>query len=174
MGPKDVFDSTLTIIEKYSTWRQLKKDTGAILRLLYLESKRNSNLLSCIKNEYKSKESKKQESDFREIISALETEILDLIFMSGKSSSKVFDFMKESSEFELDDDIDNHESESPLNALSFLYVKIWTVKKLVSINQAEVLKKINYKIRLKNIQSAYISLLINLERLPEIDLLIKR
>ncbi len=173
MGPKDVFDTTLSVIEKYSAWRQMKKDTGAVLRLLYLESKRNSNLLSCINQDYNNK-TKKQEFDFKELISALEIEILELIFMAGKSSSKVFEFMKDSADFELDDDFEAQESENPLNALSFLYVKIWTIKKLVSINQSTVLRKINYKVRLKNINSAYISLLVNLEKVPEIKPLIKK
>jgi len=174
MGPKDVIDSTISIIEKYSSWRQLKKDTGAILRLLYLESKRNSSLLSCIKNDYKNRDIKKQETDFKEIILALETGILELIFMAGKSNSKVFDFILNLSDFEPDDDgSDGYEDENPLNALSFLHVKIWTIKKLALLNQSLVLKKINYNVRLKNIQSAYITLLKNLEKLPEIAPLIK-
>jgi hypothetical protein len=170
MGPKDIIDSTLSVVEKYSTWRQLKKDTGAILRLLYLESKRNSNLLSSIKYENKIRNTKNQESEFNGIITALEIEILELIFMAGKSNSKVFEFMKNPSEFDIDDD-ENFINETPLNALSFLYVKIWALKKLITMNQSSVLKKINYKVRLKNIQSAYISLMINLEKVPEVKIL---
>lgn len=172
MGPKDIIDSTLSVVEKYSTWRQLKKDTGAILRLLYLESKRNSNLLSSIKYENKIRDTKNQESEFNGIIAALEIEILELIFMAGKSNSKVFEFMKNPSEFDIDDD-ENLTNETPLNALSFLYIKIWALKKLITMNQCSVMKKINYKVRLKNIQSAYISLMINLEKVPEIKILIR-
>jgi len=156
MGPGEIINSTFSLYQQYSNWRQFNKDTGALLRLLYLESMRNINLISTLN--FESKNIRTDDDDFKKISLFLETDILNLVFLDGKKSTKLFSVMNDISQIKLEDEEgdDQKNNETTLNALVYLYVKIWILKKLVSFDsKGKALKPIRYRARLQNITSIY-------------------
>lgn len=169
MGPGEIINTTVSMIEQFNNWRQMRKDIDAVIRLLYLESARNINLLEALN--YEGKSLKSDDDAYKKAALLLETEILNMIFLEGKKSSRIFKIMEKMSDIELEDEDGTSETEKrhTLNALSFIYIKIWTLKKLVQLEtKGKALKSIRYRNRMKNILSAYHSVLRNLKDMDEI------
>lgn len=175
MGPDQIINTTLSLIQQFNNWRQLRKDIDAVIRLLYLESMRNVNLLEALN--YDSRGIRTDDDAFKKIILLLETGVLDMIFLEGKKSSRIFKLMEKMSDIELEDEdgIDENEGRHTLNALSFIYIRIWAVKRLVSLEtKGKALKSIRYRNRIKNILSAYNIVLMNLRDMDEIQPLLQQ
>ena len=177
MVPKEIIDSAASLLERFNNWRQLKKDINAVLRLLYLESMRNVNLLACL-NLDNNKNIKPDDDAFIKAAMAIETDMLELIFLEGKKSSRLFKAIEDMRDEELEDeDTNTHDinNRHTMNALGFIYIKVWTIKKLASLNSGgKAIKTIRYRARLKNILTAYNVVLRNLRDMDEIRPLLNR
>jgi len=169
MGPGEIINSTFKVYQQFSDWRQFNKDKDAILRLLYLESMRNINLISTLN--FDNKSIRTDDDAYKKIALLIETDILNLVFLDGKKSTKLFSVMNDISQIGLEDeDPDNQENnKNSLNALAYLYVKIWTLKKLSSFDsKGKALKSVRFRARLKNIYEIYYNFAGSLRTLDEI------
>ena len=174
MGPGEIINSTFKVYQQFSDWRQFNKDTDAILRLLYLESMRNINLISTLNFDNKSI---RTDDAYKKMALLIETDILNLVFLDGKKSTKLFSVMNDISQIGLEDeDADDQEkNKNSLNALVYLYVKIWTLKKLASFDsKGKALNSIRFRARLKNISKVYHSFADSLRKLDEIKPLLTK
>ena len=175
MGPEEIVNATVSMIQQFNNWKQLRKDIDAVIRLLYLESMRNVNLLESL--DFEKRNIKTDDDGFKKISLMLETDVLDLLFLEGRKSSKLFRIMEKMSDLELEeeDDFTAGNGRHTLNALSFIYIKIWTLKKLIVLDtKGRALKNIRYRSRIKNILSAYDIVLKNLREMDEIKPLLQR
>lgn len=174
MGPGEIINSTFTVYEHFKSWRQFNKDTNAVLRLLYLESMRNINLISTLN--FDDKNIKTDDDAYKRLALLLETDMLNLVFLDGKKSTNLFSVMSDLSQlkFEEEDSDEHDNSKNTLSALVYLYVKIWTLRKLASFDsKGKALKSIRFRARLKNIFNVYQLFTDNLRNLDEIKPLLK-
>jgi hypothetical protein len=175
MGFNEIVNSTFSVYQQFSTWRQFKKDIKAVLRLLYLESIRNLSLIDSL--DFNNKKIKADDESFKKIALLIETDILNLVFLDGKKNTRLFNIIEDikKDELENEDDGNPDNNRDTLNALAFVYVKIWTIKKLASLDsKGNALKSIRYRARLKNISSAYKTVLKSIRELDVIKPLLNR
>jgi hypothetical protein len=169
MNPNDMTAVSFSIWDRYRSWRQQRLNVKAMLRLLYLESLRNLSLLDCL--DFSAKGSAKDGDTLKDVILALETDVLNNVFYEGRRNARIFSAMNRLGHAD-EDDADNERPS--LSLVLFLQTKIWTLKKIVSMNSKDkALKGIKYKERLRHIQTAYLEIIRRMSEMKEIRPLLK-
>ena len=155
---------TTDILDRIVKWRRLKNDLHTTLRLLYLECRRNLELLGIVELD-KTDGIPTSDEDFRTIILCLETEILEMVFLEGEKNRKMYELLRRKLKInELDDEEEKGNGPvrkvSVIYAIVFLYVKIHTLKKIALMEKkGKALRKIYFRARLRNIKENMLNIL---------------
>jgi hypothetical protein len=151
------------VYERLSKWKQLRNEIHTKLRLLYLECRRNLEILEVVELE-QTNHIHTDDEDYKSVIKALGTDILEMVFLEGKSSNKLYESLRKEFKFreigEHDDkeQAGREESVSVMQAIVYLYVKIDTLKKILAIEKkGSALKKVYLRSRLSNIKENFIN-----------------
>ena len=160
------------VIDRAMRWHQSNLDAKAKTRLLYLECKRNLALLSCVDLSDKSS-SKASDDDYLEIAKQLDKDVLEMIFIDGEEGTKFFKYLKTINEkFWFEKEIDSDADEKELNLANTamqVYLRISVIQKIAKMNKkGEAMKKIFYRTRLRNIQTALLQIVKSLHEKDEI------
>jgi hypothetical protein len=150
------------VFERLSKWRQLKNEIHTKLRLLYLECRRNLELLNVI--ELDNPEGiLTDDEDYKSTANALQTEVLEMVFLDGRPNNKLYESLRKNFKYteisEGEDGAPNKKEQhaSVIQAVVYLYVKIDSLKKILGIERkGSAHKKIYIRARLANIKENFI------------------
>lgn len=161
----EVLNTAVDIFDRISKWNTITGNSKAKLRLLYLECQKNLTLIDSL-NLNKNDEI---DNDYISIINCIETDILEMIFFEGKESKKFLEILKKTIiKKNIENEVDGIEEKS-MKALTFVYIKIDVLKKLTTIkNEGIALRKINFKVRLKNIRDGLLKIVKTLKKFDEV------
>ncbi len=157
-----------TVIEKIEKYKKIKQDTTAFLRIIYLEVLNNLEVLKTINFESFSR-IKPNDPKLKTILSLLQTEISESVFYKssespnaelydklkkrGKVNNKGKELLKTTAKGEEVKVNNSFVYENVLQAISFVVTKIELMRKYsnLSDNDLDILKTMNFKSRLINI-----------------------
>jgi hypothetical protein len=152
------------VYDRLSKWRDLRRETHTKLRLLFLECRRNLEILEVIELE-KTNGIHTDDEDFKSAANALSIEVIEMVFLGEKGSGKLYEILRKKMRVTEttghgEDEDESHEREmSVMQAIVYLYVKIATLKKILSIERkGSALKKIYYRSRLSNIKVNFLNI----------------
>lgn len=172
-----LYEPLTNVIEKITEWRRLRHDVKTQMRLFYLECQRNLALLDAVnlENGTKKKKIDTADQDYLDIAQCLETEILEMTFLTGEKNNRFFRKLclevndLDDVEEEEESDKSSNKNETIITRAVYLYIRIHTLKKLARIpNSGKALKKIRFRTRLKNIRGTYIFLVNQLNKYEEL------
>lgn len=150
------------VIQKISKYQKIKQDTTAYLRLLYLEVVNNLEVFETI-NFDKYSSLKPNDEKVKTILKLLQTDIAESIFYKSAddTNAELYEKLKKKGKIEGRTTESSRNSENPeksiyenvLQAISFVVTKIEVMRKysLLSDNELDILKNMNFKTRLINI-----------------------
>ncbi len=168
----------LEILDRMEKWNDSKISMQAKLGLLNLECRLNLNIIDSISIE-KMKIDNEHIIDTFRVINKMETVVLEMVYLEASMFQEIVnkDLNNESywekikNVFKADNDLLGGIDITLIQACSFVYLKISTLKKIAENEKFNVaLKDIYLKSRIKNIK---IMLRVIINRLSEIDPIIK-
>ena len=146
------------IWEYFRQRRIIRRNLGAVLRMLYLECLSNIELLKALDGGRRARD----EAYFA-IIDQLETKSIEYLFLEGETNTRVFRSLSRQSEivYEEGDLLRGHRLASEIrliHVLVFLQVKISFLRKFAAIRrdaarEGGALRKVRLRVRLENIRS---------------------
>ncbi len=153
---KDVLGIAGGLFDRWQQYREAREDAAALVRLLYIECRRNLALLDAL-----NLDGSQDDPDYVNVAQGLETAILEQVFMTGEKQTKALDKIRQQTA--------SSSEEIPVNttdALMRLYVKITTVQKISRLDaDGKALKAIHYRTRLKNVKQQLLQIIPELESL---------
>ncbi len=152
------------VYDRLSKWRDLKREIHTKLRLLYLECRRNLEMLEVVELE-KTNGIYTDDEDFKSVANALSIDVLEMVFLEEKGSGKLYEILRkkmsvtETIKHGEDGDESRDRDMSVMQAIVYLYVKIATLRKILAIEKKGVaLKKIYLRSRLSNIKLNFLNI----------------
>lgn len=159
-------ETALFLFDKIEKWQKLKGEVQTRYRLLYLECKRNLSLIDCLNLE----KGDGQDKDLLNIIPKLSTDIIELVFLDSSNRKILKSILNAQTDFEAES---KNTKVEKLNSITSVYIKITTLKSIYELNpNGNMLKRINYKTRIKNIQNGLLTLIEVLSDSEDFELLI--
>ncbi|MBN1498615.1 MAG: hypothetical protein JW982_00535 [Spirochaetes bacterium] len=156
-GASTALDIITTITTQLEKWKQVRENTGSVIRLLYLEVSKNIELLSILTDSTDNHITCSSD-DFMFFLKNFETSVIEMI-LCGKEETDVFNLLKKKGKIRDDNEILEKQTrkvqkyENVLQAMRFVYIKIDLLKKLSALNEKNnLVKNIRTYERLKNIE----------------------
>ena len=151
------------VFDRLARWKGLKNEIHTKLRLLYLECRRNLELLQIVELE-NTDGIHTDDEDYKSVVRALGTEVLEMIFLDGRANNRLYESLRHGFRFREIAEHENHAVSSNdrhvslIQAVVYLYVKIDTLKKILTIEKkGNALKKVYLRARISNIKESFIN-----------------
>ena len=176
----DITSTTWAIVDRFTKWKQGRYNTGARLRLLYLECERNVALVRCI-NTSDTLSGVGRIPKGIPMASELDTDILEMAFLEGFEGRSFLMGIKDAriQVGETDDDSTSQTDKmnSLSGALASILVRVTLLKKLARVVKSHE-DAIDYTVdiakRLQNLQKDYVEVIKLLATLEPIEALRSR
>jgi hypothetical protein len=156
----EALDVANSLFDRWRDYRAVRQEASALIRLLYLECRRNLALLDALKLD-----GAQDDADYVEVAHALETAILEQVFLVGEKQTKVLEHLRKKPEGAEDEDA----HDAP-DALMRLYVRVTALQKIASLSaKGHALRSINYRKRLENVKKRLLDIVPDLETIAHAE-----
>jgi hypothetical protein len=169
-GINKVIGTSVSVIDKIVAARDLGRDVEALLRAVYVETKKNLAIieLCCI-------EARDIDDNVKiEIVSELTTDSYQALFLAGRSNTRLFkkleENVKDQPQYEAELGQERPITKNVLQSITFLTVRIQVLQRLGQLSSRKtILKHVKIRIRIKNIKTALLTVLEDLKSIKEIN-----